>query len=113
NSLPTEADARQGPAIAMLALHVRQGDLSAAQPFWLMLATVGQATPEMVQPTAMYSVALLKSGRVEEALVEARNMFARIRSASPQNQLRAREQVNEALDLIGRVLMQTTAVIPP
>lgn len=113
DNLPVESDARQGPAISMLALHVRQGDLSAAQPFWLMLSTVGQATPDMVQPTTMYSVALLKSGRVEEALVETRNMFSRIRSASTQNPFRVREQVNEALDLVGRVLMQTSPVVPP
>ena len=111
--LPVEVDTRQLPAISMLALHVRQGNLSAAQPFWLMLTTVGQATPEMVQPTAMYSVALLKSGRIEEALQEARNMFTKIRSASPQDMFHVREQVNEALDLIARVLMQTTAIIPP
>lgn len=113
DNLPVETGARQGPAISMLALHVRQGNLSAAQPFWLMLTTVGQATPEMVQPTTMYSVALLKSGRVEEALQEARNMFTRIRAVSPQDTFSVREQVNEALDLIGCVLMQTAGVIPP
>ncbi|KAI9928398.1 hypothetical protein ASPWEDRAFT_50403 [Aspergillus wentii DTO 134E9] len=113
--LPTEANIRQRPAISMLALHVRQGNVSAARPFWLMLTSVGQATPEMVQPTVMYSVALLKSGQIDEGLLEARNMFARIRNASPNNLLLApiREQINEALHLVGRILMQTAAIIPP
>lgn len=113
--LPTDVNIRQGPAISMLALHVRLGDVSAARSFWSMLTAVGQATPAMVQPTAMYSVALLKSGQIEEGLLEARNAFSRIRSASSGNQalLHVREQVNEALDLFGRVLVQSTAVIPP
>ena len=73
---------RQNPAVSLLALHVRQGNVSSARSLWIMLNTVGQATPDMVQPTAMYAVALLKSGNVEEGLHEARNMFTRIRNAS-------------------------------
>lgn len=112
--LSSDVAVRQGPAMAMLALNVRQGNLAAARPFWIMLSTVGQATSEMIQPTAMYCVALLKSGQVEEALTEARNMFARIRSSAPAtNQLHAREQISESLDLLGRVLMQSAAIISP
>lgn len=116
--LPTESELRQKPAMSMLALHVRQGDVSTARPFWRLLSSAdSQATSDMVQPTAMYSVALLKSGQIDEALVEARNMFARIRTALPNNLLvvaaPVREQINESLDLLGRVLMQTTAVVPP
>jgi pentatricopeptide repeat protein len=114
--LTTEVDVRQDPAISLLALHVRQGNVSAARPLWIMLTTVGHATPGMVQPTAMYSVALLKSGQIEEGLTEARNMFARIRTASADDQTvlsPVREQINEVFDLFGRVLMQTTAVISP
>lgn len=115
--LPADAELRQQPAMSMLASHVRQGDVSAARPFWRLLASADQATSDMVQPTAMYSVALLKSGQIDEALHEARNMFTRVRTALPNNLLvvaaPVREQINESLDLIGRVLMQTTAVVPP
>ncbi|RHZ59752.1 hypothetical protein CDV55_101793 [Aspergillus turcosus] len=114
--LPSDVTVRQGPAIAMLALHVRQGNLSEARPLWLMLSTVGQATSDMVQPTAMYTVALVKSGQVDEALLEARNMFARIRNSSANDIVvlgSIREQINESLHLIGRVLMQTAAVLSP
>lgn len=114
--LPSDPIVRQGPAIAMLALHVRQGNVSEARPLWLMLSTVGQATPDMVQPTVMYAVALAKSGQVDEALLEARNMFARIRNSSANNAAvlnSIREQINESLHLIGRVLMQTAAVLSP
>ncbi|KAE8396052.1 hypothetical protein BDV23DRAFT_168338 [Aspergillus alliaceus] len=116
DSLPTDNAKRHGPAISMLALYVRQGNVSAARPLWVMLSTVGQTTPDMVQPTAMYSVALLKSGQIEEALIEARNMFGRIRNALIDNSYllnSAREQINESLHLIGRVLIQTAAVLTP
>ncbi|OJK01512.1 hypothetical protein ASPACDRAFT_59203 [Aspergillus aculeatus ATCC 16872] len=112
DSLPTDMSVRQRPAVSMLALHIRQGNVSAARTLWHALNTAGQATPDMVQPTAMYAVALVKSGQIEEALVEARNMFARIRSTSTDLTLNhIREQVNESLHLVGRVLVQTAAVL--
>lgn len=117
DALPTDMTIRQRPAVSMLALHVRQGNVSAARAVWLTLNTTGQATPDMVQPTAMYAVALLKSGQIEEALVQARNMFARVRNASAvaDNSILnpIREQINESLHLIGRVLVQTAAVLSP
>ncbi|KAL4894750.1 hypothetical protein BDV59DRAFT_174920 [Aspergillus ambiguus] len=115
DALPTEIGRRQGPAVSMLALHIRLGNVTAARPLWRMLSVEGQATSDMIQPTAMYSVALLKSGQIEEGLLEARNMFARIRNASADNlQLNpVREQINESLHLIGRILIQTAAVLSP
>ncbi|KAG2420057.1 hypothetical protein HFD88_004855 [Aspergillus terreus] len=115
DSLPADIGLQQGPAVSMLALHIRLGNATEARPLWRMLSVDGQATSDMVQPTAMYSVALLKSGQIEEALLEARNMFARIRNASPDNHLLnpIREQINESLHLLGRVLIQTAAVLSP
>ncbi|KAL5342998.1 hypothetical protein BJX70DRAFT_385842 [Aspergillus crustosus] len=112
NSLPKDVGSRQKAAVSMLALHVRTGDVSAAHSLWLMLSTVGQATSDMVQPTVMYAVALLKSGRTEESLVEAKNMFARIRNSS-SNSNSAREQINESIHLFSRVLVQSAAILSP
>ncbi|PYI02876.1 hypothetical protein BO78DRAFT_432578 [Aspergillus sclerotiicarbonarius CBS 121057] len=117
DALPTDMALRQRPAVSMLALHVRQGNVSAARAVWLTLSTSGQATPDMVQPTAMYAVALLKSGQIDEALVQARNMFARVRNSSASDNHSTlnpiREQINESLHLLGRVLVQTAAVLSP
>ncbi|CAG8250651.1 unnamed protein product [Penicillium nalgiovense] len=117
DSLPTAPDVRQNPAISLLALQVRRGDVSAARSLWIMLNTVGQATPDLVQPTAMYTVALLKSGNVEEGLHQARHMFKRIRSAARDQSAAVanpiREQITESLHLFGRVLMQSTTVLSP
>ncbi len=115
--LSTSPDVRQTPAVSLLALHVRQGNVSSARSLWIMLNTVGQATPDMVQPTAMYAVAMLKSGQVEDGLHEARNMFSRIRDASAKQVAAApaiiREQITESLHLFGRVLMESAAVLSP
>lgn len=121
DALPTEWNLRQGPAVSLLALHVRQGNVAAARSLWLALSTTGQATSDMIQPTVMYAVALLKSGQIEEALLEARNMFTRIRNASsspsPVNNSLVlnpiREQINESIHLLGRVLSQSAAVLSP
>lgn len=115
DQLPSEIGVRQQPALAMVALCVRQGNLDAARPFWVLLSSVGQATSEMIQPTTMYSVALVKSGQIDSGLTEARNMFARIRSATSAGaqQLHVREHINESLHLLGRVLIQTAAVLSP
>ncbi|KAI9042763.1 pentatricopeptide repeat protein [Aspergillus affinis] len=118
--LPTEWTLRQGPAVSLLALHVRQGNVTAARSLWLALSTTGQATSEMIQPTVMYAAALLKSGQIEEALLEARNMFTRIRNASSSsvnnNPLLlnpVREQINESIHLLGSVLSQSAAILTP
>lgn len=112
--LPKDVETRQKPTISMLALHVRDGNVSSARSLWLMLSTVGQATSDMVQPTVMYAVALLKSGRTDESLVEARNMFARIRSSSynPSSNTIC-EQINESIHLFSRVLVQGATVLSP
>ncbi|KAJ5697405.1 hypothetical protein N7488_011089 [Penicillium malachiteum] len=114
--LSTSPATRQVPAISLLALHIRRGNVSAARSLWIMLNTVGQATPDMVQPTAMYAVALLKSGQIEDGLQEARNMFARIRNASAKQTTgtaAVREQITESLHLFGRVLVQNATVLSP
>lgn len=111
--IPGSADIFRA-AVSMLALHVRQGNVEAARPFWAVLTGANQATSDMIQPTTMYAVGLLKSGHVEEGLMEACKMFARIRStARYDNLLQApvHEEIGEALELLGRVLVQPSGMI--
>jgi pentatricopeptide repeat protein len=108
--LLTETPDALTPALSMLALHVRTGNVLAARPFWAVLMGVNLPTLDMIQPTTMYTVALLKSGQIDEGLVEARKMFARIRDAATSRQLlqaQVREEIDEALELLGRVMVQT------
>ncbi|KAK2736724.1 hypothetical protein FQN57_000572 [Myotisia sp. PD_48] len=101
------------PVMAMLALNIRQGNLVLAKTFWAALSSSKHVTAEFIQPAAMYTVALLKSGKIEEGLVDARQMFSKIRNAAPEQKLRIREEVDEAIDLIGRVLIQSAAILSP
>lgn len=101
------------PVVAMLALHIRQGSLSVAKPLWSELASNGHASRDLIQPTAMYAAALLKSGNIAEGLSEARTMFARIRTAAADQVVNVREEVDEAVDLLGRVVIDSAAVLPP
>ena len=114
--LPTEAPASVTPVVAMLALHIRQGTLPLAKPYWAVLTSISHVGRDLIQPTSMYAVALLKSGCIEEGLLEARNMFSRIRAASAASNsqvVQVREEIDEAIDLFGRVLMQPTSILPP
>ncbi|KAH6676431.1 hypothetical protein B0J14DRAFT_354127 [Halenospora varia] len=69
------------PAMAMLALSVRAGDVAAAREYWNVLSH-----PEMsvssafIEPTAMYAVAMIGSGQVAEGLSQSEAMFDRIRA---------------------------------
>jgi pentatricopeptide repeat protein len=112
--LTAESPDTLGPAVSMLALHVRQGNVLAAKPFWDVVTGLGQATSDMIQPATMYALALLKSGRVEEGLMEARKMFNRIRNTANAQQLvqaPIREEIDEALDLLGRVLVSRSGMV--
>ncbi|TKA65235.1 hypothetical protein B0A49_07954, partial [Cryomyces minteri] len=103
------------PAIALLAMHVRAGDIDAAQSFWLMLESF-PATPQFIEPTTMHSIALVGSGHSERAMRQSRNMFARIRDSQQEtNQAKTElvEQIDEAIETMGRFLLKRGIVLSP
>ncbi|KAI9730398.1 MAG: hypothetical protein M1834_005908 [Cirrosporium novae-zelandiae] len=103
------------PVIALLAYHIRQGNVSAAKEFWGVLTSSHDVTSAFVEPTAMYSVALMGSGFVEEGIMQARQMFARIRNSinAPKARLDVTEDIDEAIDFIGRFLVKSAIVPAP
>ncbi|PGH05588.1 hypothetical protein AJ79_06755 [Helicocarpus griseus UAMH5409] len=113
--LPLETSISIDPASAMLALHIRQGRLASAKPFWTVLSSPTHATRDLIHPTAMYTVALLKSGQVDEGLMEARNMFTRMRNFAENKStlVQLREEIDETIDLLGRVMIQSSTVLSP
>lgn len=112
--LPTEGSVSLNAPLAMLALHVRNGDVSSARPFWTTITATAQVTREMIQPATMYTAALLKSGQVDEGLMQAREMFARIRNDATQaSQSVIREEVDEAIELLGRILVHSGTIPSP
>ncbi|KFH42218.1 Pentatricopeptide repeat-containing protein-like protein [Hapsidospora chrysogenum ATCC 11550] len=85
------------PAISMLAMSIRAGDVASATKYWHILANPEvPATGALIEPTAMYAVSLIGSGQVAEGLAQSELMFQRIRVAEPQ----LTEEVDEAVDFV-------------
>jgi pentatricopeptide repeat protein len=91
------------PAMAMLALSVREGDVPAAQRFWSMLSnpevTVSSA---FIEPTAMFAVAMIGSGQVGEGLNQSEQMFARIRATAVDAHVN--DEVDEGVEFISKFM---------
>lgn len=98
--------------IAMLALHIRQGNMDQAREFWTALISA-ELEPSMIEPTVMYAIALVGGGFVDEGLTQARQAFSRIRASKMLSSTRAEtaEQIDEGIELIGTFLTEK-AIVP-
>jgi len=99
-----------GPAMALGAMHVRSGNMEAAEQYWKILE-LSTTSPEFIQATAMHSVALIGSGRGDVGLRRARLMFARIREGQ-QGKSSVVEQIDEAIEVIGQFMMKRGLFLP-
>lgn len=114
DALPAEVDLTQ-PAMAMGAMHIRNGNIEAAEVFWRMLE-LSPTKPSFIEPTAMHSIALIGSGQADRGLRQGRQMFARIRdsqSASQQAKMEIVEHIDEAIEVIGQFMMKRGIFLPP
>ena len=113
DALPAEMDLSR-PAMAMGAMHIRNGSIEAADVFWRMLE-LSPTKLDFIEPTAMHSVALVGSGHAERGLRQGRQMFARIRdsqSASNQAKMEIVEHIDEAIEVMGQFMMKRGIVLP-
>ncbi|KAK4696130.1 pyridoxamine 5'-phosphate oxidase, partial [Lecanoromycetidae sp. Uapishka_2] len=97
-------------AFSMLALSIRQGDVIAARGYWSLLSSSARADTSFVEPTALYAIALVQNGFVEEGLSEARESFGRIRGAAG-SAAEVTEQIDEAIESIG-AFMAKSGIVP-
>lgn len=92
------------PAMALLAMSIREADVMEAWRYWHVLsnpdAVVG---PSFIEPTAMFAVALIGSGQVVEGLNESEIMFHRIRQSRPDDAHLVAE-VEEGVDFVSRYM---------
>ncbi|KAF2279630.1 uncharacterized protein EI97DRAFT_492184 [Westerdykella ornata] len=112
-AIPAEADLAR-PAMAMGAMHIRNGDIESAEIFWRMLE-LSPTKPDFIEPTAMHSIALIGSGQAERGLRQGRQMFARIRdsqSDSHHAKMEVVEHIDEAIEVIGQFMMKRGIVLP-
>lgn len=112
--LPAEADLSR-PAMAMGAMHTRNGNIEAAEVFWRMLE-LSPTKADFIEPTSMHSIALIGSGHAERGLRQGRQMFARIRdshSSSNQAKMEVVEHIDEAIEVMGYFMMRRGIFLPP
>lgn len=98
--------------VAMLALHIRQGNLDQAREFWTALVSA-ELEPSMIEPAVMYAIALIGRGHVDEGLMQARQAFSHIRASKVLSFTGAEiaEQIDEGIELIGTFLADE-AIVP-
>jgi len=115
NQIPPTANNASTAAIAMLAMHIRHGDVGSARSIWSTLSAMSAPTEAFVEPTAVYTVALVGSGSVDEGLMQARQSFARIRSSPScaNGRSESTEQIDEAIEFIGGFLADKGVVPSP
>ncbi|KAF2266761.1 pentatricopeptide repeat protein [Lojkania enalia] len=114
DALSPEVDLSR-PAMAMGAMHIRNGNIEAADMFWRMLE-LSPTKVDFIEPTAMHSIALIGSGQAERGLRQSRQMFARIRdsqSSSNQAKMDAVEHIDEAIEVLGQFMIKRGIILPP
>ncbi|KAL2259451.1 hypothetical protein VTK26DRAFT_6866 [Humicola hyalothermophila] len=113
NDLPS--DRITTPAIALLAMSIRQGDVAAATRYWSMLcSSTVRPTRDFIEPTAMYAVAMIGSGQVREGLDQAEVMFQRIReSAVDVDQSQLAGEIEEGSEFISKFMAARGISTPP
>lgn len=102
-------------AASMLAMEIRYGRLDEASKLWPVLYGLPNGRVSLMEPTTVYTIALIKNDQIDEALTHARQAFALIRTsvgtAAARDQLK--EKIDEVIELIGKVLTVPETGIPP
>ncbi|KAI0005277.1 hypothetical protein F4779DRAFT_50948 [Xylariaceae sp. FL0662B] len=113
SNIPTVFQGIASPAMALLALNVREGDVPAASRYWQILSNPEiEANSSFIEPTAMYAVAMIGSGQVAEGLAESELMFQRIRVAESETRPHVADEIDEAVEFISR-FMGTRGIADP
>ena len=97
-------------AVAMLALRIRRDEVDLARSFWSVILSNRQLDTSFVEPSAMYANMLIQNGRIDEALNQAREAFARIR-ASSVNRSNVTDEIDEAIEVIGAAIVKQGVIV--
>ncbi|ROV95267.1 hypothetical protein VPNG_08979 [Cytospora leucostoma] len=111
-NLPLDFADVASPAMALLALSVRDGNVTDAWRYWRVISSpLTMADSSFIEPTAMFAVALIGSGQVLEGLKESEIMFHRIRQSKPDDAHLAAE-VEEGVDFVTRYMTSRSIADP-
>ncbi|KAK8219402.1 hypothetical protein M8818_001139 [Zalaria obscura] len=101
-------------AMAMLAMHVRNANVEAAEPFWRVLES-SPAAVAFIEPSTMRTIALIGVGQAARGLRQSRRMFSKFREAEQSKQAKqdAVERVDEAIEILGRLALRSGKPLQP
>ncbi|KAJ4300592.1 hypothetical protein N0V88_003271 [Collariella sp. IMI 366227] len=95
------------PAIALLAMSIRRGDVTNARRYWDALRAPEMVpTASFIEPTTMYAVAMIGSGNILEGVTQAEQMFQRIRDCAADRKSQVVEEIEEGTEFISRFMAQ-------
>ena len=102
-------------ALSMLALHIRQGSIGIAGDYWGLLKASSKFGLSFIEPATLYATALIRAGRVDEGLMQAREGFGHIRASAGVTALTSEvaEEIDEAIEFIGAFLAKTGVTPAP
>ncbi len=107
----TATNIRSEPVMALVAMHLRNGDMSQAKSTW----NNARNSPVVANTdfATMYTLALINAGSVEEGVNEARSMFQRIRASATTDPARhlAVAEIDEAIVLFGEALSKQQVAV--
>jgi pentatricopeptide repeat protein len=89
-------------SMAMLAMHVRNANLEAAEPYWRVLEN-SMPTPTFIEPTTMRALAMISVGLAARGIQQTRQMLKRLRDAekSAPDSHELGEKVEEVIEVLG------------
>ncbi|KAI1332380.1 hypothetical protein F5Y16DRAFT_357650 [Xylariaceae sp. FL0255] len=100
-NIPSTFEGIATPAMALLALCVRQGDITGASTYWQLINRPETAVDSsFIEAASMYAVAMIGSGQVAEGLAESEFMFQRIRESEQGNKAQLNDEIDEGVDFI-------------
>lgn len=110
--LPLNFNGIETPTIALLALCIRSGQAAEASRFWQILSSPKMAVSSaFIEPTAMYALALIRSGLVAQGLTESEFMFRRIKESAPASTQLA-DEVDEGTHLVQEYMAKNNIIDP-
>lgn len=95
------------PTMSMLALSVREGRVQAAEYYWEILShPLNNVDSSFIEPTAMFAVAMIGSGKIIEGLISSENMFDRIRKSAVDKTSHLQDEINEGITFINNFMSE-------
>lgn len=109
----TEADLAPS-AMAMLAMHIRNANLDAAESFWRVLEN-SSTSLSFIEPSTMRAIAFIGVGHAVRGLQQTRQMWGKIRDAATTAPVRNEigERIEEAIEVLGGIALGPNKSIQP